>query len=198
MRLSRRGQLAGAVALVASIAAVLLLTSAIGSRSGTGGSRTHGSRSAPDHRGASTQPAPVRQATAQRPAKPGRIDSRAKTLHPTTSCTRARSTSPPYKPTLLPPIPELSAARDGSHIVVRFRFRVLPRTCRPLGLVITANSVDQLANVSTASKGHPSAATRSGTISMPVPPNGPPPYEARLSALAAAGGGTPVTTVAVQ
>jgi hypothetical protein len=122
MRLSRRGLLAGAVALVASIAAALLLTSAFGSRSGSVGSPTHGSRSAPGPRGASRQPAPERQATARRPAKPGRIDSRAKTLHPTTSCTRARGTSPPYKPILLPPIPEFSAARDGSQIVVRFRF----------------------------------------------------------------------------
>lgn len=125
---------------------------------------------------------------------PAGIDDQAETLPATRECTHETSAAPQA-----PPVPSLSATAAGSSVHVRYEFLALPSDCAPKTILITVNSVDDLSNIRSASPdGSPVAVTgRRMTVTVPVPTNGPPPFEARASAYSDRGARSPVTTVPV-
>jgi hypothetical protein len=122
----------------------------------------------------------------------GRIDQRAVTRPPTRTC-RAVDV-PGEEGTMVPPIPAVRAEKRGSRIVVSYRFLRLPAECRPTRLIVKVNSVDKPTNSSLATVDQVRAA---GQVSLPIPPYGPAPYEANVSASAGSVLGSPTTTVPV-
>jgi hypothetical protein len=122
----------------------------------------------------------------------GRIDLRASTLAPTRGCSRIAGRD-------APPVPLVSAHVAGKAIRVRWRFLAAPQACRPAAVLVTANSVDNLENV-TAPPGAGDAIpvhTDRGEIALRMPAADQPPYEARISVYDRQGNRSAVTTVPV-
>lgn len=200
-----------ATAMVAAVAGVVVLDASVG---GNDSMRQERGSSPPDEGAtrtdgavadetASSQSGRELQSHRARRRKP-RIDPRASTLAPSSGCelvkVRVHGKAPRIASKEAPPVPRLQAHRDGGTILVTYRFVAMPQACRPVAMVVTANSVDKVGNVSSASPdGGPIAVKGgTGTVKVPVPPYGRPPYEARAMALTREGLRAPLTTVGVR
>jgi hypothetical protein len=134
----------------------------------------------------------------------GRIDPRASTLPASTSCepvqVQVHGESPRRITQQAPPVPRLEARRERQTILVTYEFLAMPSECEPVAIQVTANSVDKLDNIRSASTdGAPIPLNgHSATVRVPVPQYGPAPYEARASAYTRQGLGSPVTTIPVR
>jgi hypothetical protein len=197
------------IALVAAIASVLGLILLAGGDDDPSGSETRapsGRRSAPE-----SERAPTVSANGQTQAGTtggegrrvrtlGRIDSRARSLAPTRRCGPVTRTAPESQPGRVPPIPSLRAALREDVVVVQYRFRALPTRCLPKYMIITVNSVDDLTNVSTVNSrgGGTVPAEQAARVRVKAPRYGPPPFEARATAITDRGVRAPTTTVPVQ
>jgi hypothetical protein len=131
---------------------------------------------------------------------PGRIDARARTYRPTAGCTAIpiQGTSGPT--TAAPPIPQLSAHIDGWKLTISWRFLARPSACRPVAVLVTANSVDKPDNMAFGRGGGGAIPINgtSGSVTLYAPFMDLPPYEARLSGLDKQGIRGPVSTVPVS
>lgn len=129
----------------------------------------------------------------------GRIDARARTYRPTTGCTAIPIRGASGPATTAPPIPQLSAHIDGWKLTIHWRFLSLPAACRPIAILVTANSVDSPDNMAGRHGVGPIPINvANGSVTLDAPFLDLPPYEARLSGLDKQGIRSPVSTVPVS
>lgn len=137
-------------------------------------------------------------------AASGRIDRRASTLPASISCepvqVQVHGQNPRRITQHAPPVPRLEARRQGQTILVTYEFLAMPSECEPVAMQVTANSVDKLDNIRSASTDGAPIPVKGprATVRVPVPQYGPGPYEARASAYTRRGLRSPVTTVPVR
>lgn len=160
--------------------------------------RRHPQVTAPVEAGRPTEAATGRSAQASpvvRQNSAGRMDPRAVTRVPTRRCREVRiADSGARRLASVPPIPRLMAVSSGPDgITVGYGFAAYPARCRPVRLLITAHSVDRIANASRLVV----PARPTGEVNLPVPMHAPGPYEVRISAVTASGAMSPATTVPV-